>query len=86
MILHGDRKLVGVLVRLRLWTFKRSDVWGQPTLYPSWGTRWLHNRMTKRQTRDGLHHAPACPANEWSGQQLVVALCSCGAQKRNVRT
>lgn len=29
---------------------------------------------------DGLHHAPACPANLWSGQVLPISPCTCGAK------
>ena len=81
MILLSDRKLVTVLIQARLWKFKRSPLWEQPTLYPCWGTRWLFDLMRKRQTRDGLHHAPKCNGNEWSGMQLVVAPCNCGAAR-----
>lgn len=28
---------------------------------------------------DELHHAPACPANLWSGMHIPSAPCNCGA-------
>lgn len=82
MITEKDRKLATILLRLRLWKYERSGLWRTPTLIPCWGTCWLHDRMTKRQTRDGLHHAPACEANEWSGAHLVTVLCNCGAARQ----
>lgn len=30
-------------------------------------------------TFDDLHHAPACPANRWSGKVIPEGPCSCGA-------
>lgn len=79
MILLSDRKIVDHLIKLKLWRFERSEIFRTPTLYPCWGTHWLFDRMRKRQTRDGLHHAPACHGNEWSGAHLVVMPCNCGA-------
>lgn len=81
MILPADRKLAYRLVKMKLWRFGRHGLFNTPSLYPSWGTRWLHDRMRKRQTHDGLHHAPMCHANEWSGAQLVIMGCNCGAAR-----
>lgn len=30
---------------------------------------------------DSLHHAPACPANHYSGQRAPTGPCNCGAKE-----
>lgn len=81
MILPSDRRIVDYLLRLKLWRFGRHGLFRTPSLFPCWGTRWLYERMKRRQTHDGLHHAPMCHGNEWSGAQLVVMHCNCGAAR-----
>lgn len=81
MILPRDRKIAAALVRLRLWTIGPMFLWDIPQLRACLGTRWMLKRMVKRQTRDGLHHAPKCPGNEWSGANLVLLNCNCGAAR-----
>lgn len=81
MILASDRKIAHRLVKLKLWRVGRQELFGTPMIVASWGTRWLLERMTKRQTSDGLHHAPRCPGNEWSGANLVFIPCNCGAAR-----
>ena len=34
---------------------------------------------------DDFHHAPACPANNWSRQQLPTGPCTCGAERLGIR-
>ena len=80
MIRPSDRRLAYLLVRLRIFTvirpfFGRSHV----AIRPRRGSRFIFDWMRRRQSRDGLHHAPMCPGNEWSGQELVWFPCNCGA-------
>lgn len=82
VILDQDRKIVIWLVKLRLWKIVPDSLWPIAHLRPCWGTNWLHKRMVARQTRDGLHHAPACRGNEWSGAHLVLQYCTCGAARQ----
>lgn len=85
MILPRDRKLATVLLKLRLftWGIQKNELFNRcPRLRPTRFTRWIWDRMRKRQTRDGLHHAPMCPGNEWSGAELVCLPCNCGAARR----
>lgn len=82
MIRSHHRKIAYWLVKLKLWNIELADLWRVPLIKPCRGTRWLHQRMLKAQTRDGLHHAPACPGNEWSGMYLVLQRCNCGAARR----
>lgn len=82
MILLQDRRIADKLIRAKLWKFERVGLFETPSLVPCWGTRWLYRWMLKRQTRDGLHHAPMCPSNEWSGAHLVVMGCNCGAARK----
>jgi hypothetical protein len=37
--------------------------------------------MRSRQAKEArpYHHAPRCPANRWSEQELVIGRCNCGA-------
>ena len=58
------------LVRLRAFRLTRGFFRNQ-IVRPRAGFRWLYRQMLKRQTRDGLHHAPGCPGNEWDGMELV---------------
>lgn len=81
MILPRDRRLAALLIRLRIWKLTNYNLFNRPDITPSWGTRWLFERMKKRQTRDGLHHAPGCAGNEWSGAKLVFQACTCGARR-----
>lgn len=32
-------------------------------------------------TFDDMHHAPACPANRWSGMVVPEGPCSCGTER-----
>ncbi len=34
---------------------------------------------------DEWHHAPLCPANNWSKQRLPDGPCTCGAQRHQIR-
>lgn len=34
---------------------------------------------------DDYHHAPACPANNWSRQRLPEGPCTCGAEREQIR-
>ena len=86
MILDKDRKLASALVKVGLWKIVPDSLWPIAHLRPRWGTGWLHKAMVKRQKRDGLHHAPACRGNEWSGAHLVLQHCTCGAAKRAGRS
>jgi hypothetical protein len=81
MIRNSDRKIAVTMVRLGLWTLfqPRDDLFGCARLRARWGTRWLWNWMRARQPADDAHHAPMCPANRWSGQELVIQPCLCGA-------
>lgn len=86
MILDRDRPLAAFLVRLRLWRIVQANSRTEWTmrcarLRAGWGTQWLWNWMLKRQTHDGLHHAPCCPGNEWLGAELVIQRCNCGARR-----
>lgn len=33
---------------------------------------------------DRFHHAPACPANTWSGMAYPSPFCTCGARERQI--
>lgn len=81
MIRNSDRKIAVWMVRLKLWSIvqPRDDLFNCARLTPRYGTRWLWNWMRARQAPDDAHHAPCCPANRWSGQELVVRPCNCGA-------
>lgn len=86
MILPFDRKLAVWLTRCRVFYFVPPWMPGVLTfrcwrLRPRRGAWWLWEWMRRRQTRDGLHHAPCCPANEWAGQELVFQECNCGAAR-----
>lgn len=81
MILPSDRKLAHRLVKMKLWKVGRQDLFGTPMIIAPWGMGWLLDWMRKRQTSDGLHHAPRCPGNEWSGANLVFLGCNCGAAR-----
>lgn len=81
MIQPTHRKIAYWLVRLHVWKLVPADLWSVPIIKTRWGTRWLHQRMLRAQTRDGLHHAPACPGNEWSGMYLVLQNCTCGTKR-----
>jgi hypothetical protein len=84
MIRDSDRRLARVLLRLGAFrvTQPRDDPLGVPRLRPRWGWCWLWNIMRDRQAPDDRWHAPACPANRWSGIELVVRPCSCRSRPR----
>lgn len=86
MIRPQDRKIAALLVSLKLWKVQPNSLWRIPEVIPCWGTRWLKELMLERQTRDGFHHAPMCPGNDWSGMYLVLWRCTCGAVKHDVRS
>lgn len=79
MITDRQRRLVRLMVWARLWKVQRSlfDVW---QVYPQFQwTRWLFEKLLREQPQDPKWHAPACPANMWSGRALVLERCTCGA-------
>ena len=82
MILDRDRKLCWLLFKLRLFYFQ--PVMFNYQIYARPGAQWIFDWMRRRQTRDGLHHAPACPGNEWDGMALVYRRCNCGAERYNI--
>lgn len=84
MIRNSDRKIAVAMVRIGAWKIiqPRDDLFNCARLRARWGTHWLWNWMLKRQAPDDLHHAPACPANRWSGVELVIRPCTCGAARR----
>ena len=77
MILAADRKIASALIRWKLWVgfVHMRAVWFEPR----WGTRWILERMMRRQKVDDYGHAPACPANHWHRLRLVFQHCNCGA-------
>jgi len=81
MILAAHRKIAYWLVRLKIWSIEPDWLWNIPRIKTAFGTKWLYRRMLCGQKRDGLHHAPACPGNEWSGEYLVLKPCTCGARR-----
>lgn len=81
MILPRDRKIAQWMVSRKLWRIEPQELFRTPTIVACWGTRWLLDRMRNRQISDGLHHAPMCPGNEWSGANLVFMSCNCGAAR-----
>ena len=85
MILPAHRKIARTLCQLRIWRIEHDWLWGTPRLRSSFGSHWLLKRMTRMQTSDGLHHAPACSGNEWDGQNLVIQKCTCGAKRHAVK-
>jgi hypothetical protein len=90
MIRNEDRKIATWMLRLKLWRIvqPRDDLFGVARIRASYGTKWLWNWMRDRQKPDDVHHAPACPANRWSGVELVVRPCTCGAhaQRRKAQS
>ncbi len=59
-------------------------------------TRWPEPRELAKQLRemalehgivafDEWHHAPGCPANNWSRMALPEGPCNCGAAARKIR-
>jgi hypothetical protein len=82
MILPAHRKIAYWLVRLKIWSIEPDWLWSIPRIKTGFGTQWLYRRMLRSQKRDGLHHAPACPGNEWDGQYLVLKGCTCGARRQ----
>ena len=84
MIRPFDRKIAVVLVRFGIW--KVVVQMRCARLRPSKRTRWLWNWMKSRQAPEAFpyHHAPACPANRWAEQELVLQRCNCGAVKHHV--
>lgn len=83
MITKRHRAIARWLVRLKVWKIVPDWLWDIPRIKPRQGTVWLYRRMLKAQTRDGLHHAPACPGNEWDGSYLVLLKCTCGTRRRS---
>ena len=77
MIRQNDRKILYWMWKLGL--FQTYVQMRCSRLRPRRGVKWIYNWMLRRQSRDGLHHAPACPGNEWSGVELVYRDCNCGA-------
>ena len=82
MILPRHRKVASFLCRIGVFLIRRS-FFGVYHVYPRPWARWIFNYMLRRQVRDGLHHAPACPGNEWSGEALVFQDCTCGARNEH---
>jgi hypothetical protein len=82
MITKRHRLVAFWLVRLRIWKLEPDWLWGIPRIKRPFGTEWLHRLMLRAQRRDHMHHAPACPGNEWDGQYLVLKNCSCGAARK----
>lgn len=82
MILPSDRVVAQVLVRAKVWRVEPpgKDLFRCARIKPV-HAKALYDRMVKRQARDGLHHAPCCPGNEWSGAALVFQRCTCGAER-----
>ena len=70
MILAQDRRIAWVLLRGGLFTF--YGLMRCQRIRPRWGAGWIFRWLLRRQTRDGLHHAPACPGNEWGGMELAL--------------
>lgn len=83
MIRNSDRKIAVAMVRIGAWKIiqPRDDLFNCARLRAGRATQWLWNWMLKRQSSDTLHHAPACPANRWSGAELVIRPCTCGAAR-----
>ena len=79
MVTPKQRRLIVWLVRLHIWKIQSDGLWGRALFRPMFGTRWLLERIMRQQVSDGLHHAPLCPANNWSMQALVFRRCNCGA-------
>ena len=77
MIRQNDRHILYWMLRLGL--FRTRPLFRCPRIWPRWCVKWIYNWMLRRQVRDGLHHAPACPGNEWAGMELVFRRCNCGA-------
>jgi hypothetical protein len=84
MIRPFDRKIAALLVRIGVW--KLQIQFRCVRLRPRKGSRWLWTWMRARQSKEDrpYHHAPACPANRWSGQELVLQQCNCGAVKYGI--
>lgn len=82
MIRPTDRKIAYWLVRLKIWKIEPDWLWSIPRIKTAWGTQWLLAKMLRAQSRDRLHHAPACPGNEWDGQYLVLFGCNCGTKRQ----
>ena len=80
MVTDRERAVYIWMVKHKLWTLKPTIFRGF-IIVPRWGTGWLYNRLKDRQDRDGLHHAPMCPANNWSGAAIVFKRCNCGAAR-----
>jgi hypothetical protein len=78
MIRASDRKLAQGLLYVR--AFYMTSGMRCARLRPRRGFRWIWNWMRRRQAPDLRHHAPACPANRWSGMELVFQRCTCGAK------
>jgi hypothetical protein len=83
VIRNSDRRLAAMLVTLRVWRLvqPRDDLFRCPRVRPRWGTRWLWEWMKRRQKPDSRWHAPCCPANRWSGIELVFFPCTCAFRR-----
>ena len=78
MIRQHDRHILSWMCKLGLLNV-HTYMWVKRLRPRGRVSRWLYNWMLRRQLRDGLHHAPACPGNEWAGAELVFRHCNCGA-------
>lgn len=84
MIRPRDRKIAQLLLKLRLFYIQPPTEWHSYRCYRLRARKpaqWIWDWMLRRQTRDGLHHAPMCPGNEWAGVELVFQRCNCGAAR-----
>jgi hypothetical protein len=79
MVTTQERRFIGWMIRLHIWTAD-YNLFGTVQVFPRWGTRWLFERLLRRQVVDDLHHAPCCPANHWCRRAFVFRRCNCGAK------
>jgi len=79
MVTDRERAVCKWMIEHKLWRTVKG-LWGWQ-IVPRWGTWWLYERLLARQVSDGLHHAPRCPANNWSGAAPVFQRCNCGAAR-----
>lgn len=77
MILSWHRPIASWALSLRVFRVRQFFFGFRICARP--GFEWLLEWMLRNQTRDGLHHAPMCPGNEWAGRALVTLPCNCGA-------
>ncbi len=79
MVTANERKLIRALVWLK--AFRLYVGMRCVRVDANRGFHWLLRLIKQRQVVDDLHHAPACPANHWHRQLLVLQHCNCGAAK-----